>query len=56
MFFALSNKEKTIIVNALKNTYPLKEFLSSLAISKSSYYHQCSSLTKDKYKTLRDIP
>lgn len=54
--FALSNKEKTIIVNALKNTYPLKELLSSLAISKSSYYHQCGYLRKDKYKTLRDIP
>ena len=50
---ALSNKEKTIIINALRNTYPLKELLSSLALPKSSYHHQCISLKKDKYKDLR---
>lgn len=50
---ALSNREKTIIINALRNTYPLKELLSSLAIPKSSYHHQCISLKKDKYKDLR---
>ena len=49
---ALSNKEKTIIINALRNTYPLKELLSSLALPKSSYHHQCISLKKDKYKDL----
>ena len=44
---ALTNKEKAIIINALRNHYPLKTLLKILSMSKSSYYYQRS--VKDKY-------
>lgn len=44
---ALTNKEKAIIINALRNHYPLKTLLKIMSISKSSYYYQRS--VKDKY-------
>ena len=47
----MTNKEKAIIINALRNHYPLKTLLKILSISKSSYYYQRS--TKDKYRVIR---
>lgn len=47
---ALTNKEKAIIINALRNHYPLKTLLkimSIMSISKSTYYYQQS--VKDKW-------
>ena len=48
---ALTNKEKAIIINALRNHYPLKTLLKILSMSKSSYYYQRS--VKDKYTDIR---
>lgn len=51
----LSNKEKAVMVGALKHKYRLNELLCNLSLAKSSYYYQCAaSLTKDKYADLRE--
>lgn len=39
----LTNKEKTILIDALRTKYPLKELLNSLQLVKSSYYYQRSA-------------
>lgn len=44
----LTNKEKTIIINALRDQYQLKVLLKSLKIAKSSYFYQLSALLKNK--------
>ena len=51
----LTNKEKTILIDALRKKYPLKELLYSLRLVKSSYYYQRSikGLTT-KYDRIRD--
>lgn len=51
---SLSNHEKMLLINALRNKYPLKRLLKRLNLAKSSYFYQMSALTKtDKYKNLR---
>ena len=46
----LKNSEKAVIVDALKDRYPLPLLLDRLALPKSSYYYQKSSIKKiDKY-------
>ena len=51
---ALSNKEKAVIIDVLKNRYSLPLLLQKLQLSKSSYYYQEQSLKKeDKYTLLR---
>jgi len=51
----LTNKEKTEVIDALKNKYKLKELFHLLKLSKSSYIYQKSSLSKDdKYSQLRE--
>lgn len=51
---ALTNREKAIVIDALRIKYKLKELLSVLQISKSSYCYQASVLHKaDKYAELR---
>jgi|BioPla2DNA2_1021312.scaffolds.fasta_scaffold24966_1 transposase InsO family protein/transposase-like protein len=51
----LTNKEKTEVIDALKNKYKLKELLGYLRISKSSYFYQKSRLLKDdKYSQIRE--
>lgn len=51
---ALKNREKAVIIDALKNKYSLPKLCSRLAISKSSYYYQESVLkTSDKYAAIR---
>lgn len=51
---AMSNKEKTILANALRPRYPLKEIIAFLKISKSSYEYQACALKRaDKYADLR---
>lgn len=51
----LTNKEKTIIIDALRKTYKLVELLISLKISKSSYEYNHKVLTSvDKYYNLRN--
>lgn len=50
----LKNSEKAVIVDALKDRYPLPLLLDRLALSKSSYYYQKSSIKKiDKYAETR---
>lgn len=44
----LTNKEKTEVIDALKNKYRLKELLCFLKLSKSSYYYQ-KACKNDKY-------
>ncbi len=39
----LTNKEKTILIDALRTKYPLKNLLNSLQLVKSSYYYQRSA-------------
>ena len=51
---ALSNKEKAVIIDALKNRYSLPLLLKKMHISKSSYYYQEKALNQeDKYTDLR---
>ena len=52
---ALSNREKAVIIDVLKNRYSLPLLLQKLQLSKSSYYYQEQSPTEkeDKYTLLR---
>ena len=50
----LTNKEKVILANALRNEYPLKEVLACLGMARSSYfYHRKLSSIPGKYEELR---
>jgi putative transposase len=50
----LTNKEKTDLVDALKNKHPVKELLVCLRLARSSYfYHRKIMQLPDKYKGLR---
>lgn len=50
----LSNREKTLLVDALKNTYTLVELLSELDLARSSYFYHCARLrSPDKYAEAR---
>lgn len=52
---ALTNREKTVVIDALRNTYKLSELLSVLQIAKSSYCYQASVLRgPDKYAVIRN--
>ncbi|RAP71117.1 HTH-like domain protein [Candidatus Erwinia dacicola] len=49
----LTNREKTKIVDALRETYPLAELLSVLTLARSSYfYHRAALRAGDKYVTV----
>lgn len=51
---ALNNREKAVMIDALKNRYSLPLLLKMMHISKSSYYYQERALKqKDKYSDLR---
>ena len=51
---ALKNREKAVVIGALKNKYSLLRLCSRLAISRSSYYYQRTALqARDKYCDLR---
>lgn len=53
---ALKNREKAVIIGALKNKYSLPELCKRLNIPKSSYYYQEKALhAEDKYKELRIV-
>ncbi|MCR5694578.1 MAG: IS3 family transposase [Clostridia bacterium] len=52
---SLRNREKAVIIGALKSKYSLPILLKRLSLSKSSYYYQISAINaKDKYAKLRD--
>jgi len=51
---SLTNKEKAILVDALKNEYPLNELLGCLGMARSSYfYHRKIAALPKKYEKLR---
>ena len=51
---ALNNREKAVIIEALKTKYSLPKLLEKLSISRSSYYYQESAIhAADKYAELR---
>lgn len=50
---ALSNREKAVIIDALKNKYSLPDLLKKLNLAKSSYYYQEKTIyAEDKYSNL----
>jgi putative transposase len=50
----VSNREKTQLVDALKNTYRLPDLLVQFGIARSSYfYHRTRVKLEDKYVTIR---
>ena len=50
----LTNKEKTILVDALRSEYTLKELFTSLELASSSYFYHCKIASlPDKYAKLR---
>lgn len=51
----ISNRKKAEVIDALRDKYRLKELLSALHMSKSSYCYQANCLRKpDKYDKLRN--
>lgn len=51
---ALTNREKAVIIDALKNKYSLPMLCVKLNLAKSSYYYQEKAIhTEDKYLELR---
>lgn len=51
----LKNREKAMLIDALRKSFPLKLLFASLQIAKSSYFYQHGVLRKpDKYATLRE--
>lgn len=51
----LTNREKVLLIDALRNKYKLNELLPMLSLSKSSYCYQVQAINReDKYKELRD--
>lgn len=52
----LTNREKTALVDALKQTYTLLELLAELGLARSSYfYHRARMQTADKYAGVRRV-
>jgi len=52
----LSNREKTMLIDALKQTYPLPELLSVLRLARSSYfYHRARLLVADRHAGARRV-
>ena len=52
----LSNREKTLLVDALKHTYTLPELLAELDLARSSYFYHCARLRMpDKYADVRRV-
>ena len=50
----LSNREKTMLVDALKEEYGLTGLLDRLGLARSSYFYQCSRMrVADKYAEVR---
>jgi transposase InsO family protein/transposase-like protein len=52
----LTNKEKAILIDALRPTIPLNDLLACLGMAKSSYFYQKDAMgAPDKYADLRGI-
>ena len=49
----LSNREKTVLIDALKHKHPLKALLDEVGLSRSSYYYQRGAMSlESKYTAL----
>ena len=49
----LKNREKAVVIDAVKDKYPLQQLLKCLCMAKSSYYYQKSVMKQpDKYDEL----
>lgn len=57
--YTLTNREKAMVIDALRGRHPLKNLLAVLNMAKSSYCYQELALRKDKYaetrKEIKDI-
>lgn len=52
----LSNREKTMLVDALKQTYALPELIATLGLARSSYfYHRARLLVADRHADARRV-
>jgi hypothetical protein len=52
----LSNREKTMLVDALKQTYALPELLAAMGLARSSYfYHRARLLVADRHAGARRV-
>lgn len=50
----LTNRERTLLVDALKQTYPLPELLEAVSLARSSYfYHRARLQAAEKYTEVR---
>ncbi|MEA4872448.1 MAG: IS3 family transposase [Synergistaceae bacterium] len=50
----LKNREKAILIDALRKEHPRKNLLDCVSMKRSSFFYHCSrGLTKDKYSTLK---
>jgi len=50
----LTNREKTMVIDALRGRYLLKQLLKHLHMAKSSYFYQCAAIAAgDKYTKIR---
>lgn len=53
---SLSNREKTQLVDALRQTHPVLELLETLGLARSSYfYHRAQAQVADKYAQVRGV-
>ena len=53
---SLSNREKTIVIDALRSQYKLGDLLGYSGLAKSSYFYQKKSLVQtDKYQNLKRL-
>ena len=51
----LTNREKTILIGALRDRFELRELLEALDLAKSSYFYQVRAMeSPDKYADLRE--
>jgi putative transposase len=50
---SLANKEKTMVIDALRQSHMLKQLLAALNLSRSSYHYQHSAIAYDKYVDMR---
>lgn len=50
----LTNKEKTIVINALKSTYSTTALLNKLKLKKSTFYYENARNLIDKYKDIKE--
>lgn len=50
----LTNKEKTIVVNALKGAYPTTALLKKLKLKRSTFYYECTRNLVHKYDDIKE--